>query len=316
MTIVLQSSGHFMTFVIFASLIYVMSFIFFLILIGIAVYYISKWQSSAPKQKTTSNFNNPNQGQQAPKNPSGNSSNSHTNYGKWVGGGLGWAFGGPIGGILGFALGSMFQGGQSGQGYRIGMPTQTGDFNVSLLVLTAAVMKADGTVKKSELDYVKSFYVQNFGVEASKRYIKTLGEILKHDINVEDVSRQIGRFMDYSSRLQLMHYLFGIALADGVAGKAEVNLISEIAGTMGIGVADFQSLKAMFVKDTDSAYKILEIAPEATDEEVKFAYREMAKKYHPDLVSHLGEDIQGAAEKKFQTVNEAYEAIKKERGFK
>ena len=29
-------------------------------------------------------------------------------YGKWIGGGLGWAFGGPIGAILGFAFGSMF----------------------------------------------------------------------------------------------------------------------------------------------------------------------------------------------------------------
>jgi DnaJ like chaperone protein len=207
----------------------------------------------------------------------------------------------------------MFQG---GQGLGIGTSTRTGDFNVSLLVLTAAVMKADGIVRKSELDYVKSFYVQNFGVEAAKRYIKMLNEILKSDINVQDVSRQIGRFMDYSSRLQLMHYLFGIALADGTAGKSEVNLISEIAAAMGVGTADFQSLKAMFVKDSDSAYKILEISPDATDDEVKFAYREMAKKYHPDLVSHLGEDIQGAAEKKFQTVNEAYEAIKKERGFK
>jgi len=316
LTIVLQSSVYCMTFVIFASLIYVMSFIFFLILIGIAVYYISKWQSSAPKQHKASNFTNTNEEQQTPKNPSGNASHAHNHYGKWVGGGLGWAFGGPIGGILGFALGSMFQGGQSGQGYRIGMPTQTGDFNVSLLVLTAAVMKADGTVKKSELDYVKSFYVQNFGVEASKRYIKTLGEILKHDINVGDVSRQIGRFMDYSSRLQLMHYLFGVAMADGRVDQSEAALISEIAGYMGINISDFQSLKAMFVKDTDSAYKILEITPDESDEEVKFAYREMAKKYHPDLVSHLGEDIQGAAEKKFQTVNEAYEAIKKERGFK
>ncbi len=292
-----------------------MSFLFFLLLIGIAIYFIKKWQTPSPRQNTKTNYTNSGTSNQAPNNPSGNHANSN-GYARWVGGGLGWAFGGPIGGILGFALGSMFQGGQNRQGYRIGMPTQTGDFNVSLLILTAAVMKADGTVRKSELDYVKSFYVQNFGVEAAKRYIKMLNEILKSDINVQDVSRQIGRFMDYSSRLQLMHYLFGIALADGTADKSEVNLISEIAAAMGVGAADFQSLKAMFVKDTDSAYKILGTSSDAADDEVKLAYREMAKKYHPDLVSHLGDDVQHAAEKKFQKVNEAYETIKKERGFK
>jgi DnaJ like chaperone protein len=72
----------------------------------------------------------------------------------------------------------------------------------------------------------------------------------------------------------------------------------------------------MFVKETDSAYKILEIHSSATDEELKKAYREMALKYHPDKVSHLGEEVREAAEKKFQTVTEAYETIKKQRGIK
>lgn len=295
-----------------------MSYLILLILIGVAVYFIMRWQASSSSNRGSGNpYTENTSGPIPPKAPSRRRRGSH-NYAKWVGGGLGWAFGGPIGGILGFALGSMFQGGgsHSGQTYRDGMPTQTGDFNVSLLILTAAVMKADGIVRKSELDFVKKFYAQNFDVEASKQYIKMLGEILKKDFNVMDVSRQIGRFMDYSARLQLMHYLFGIALADGNADKTEVDLIGEIAAAMGLGAADFQSLKAMFVKDTDSSYKILEITPEVTDEEVKFAYREMAKKYHPDKVIHLGNDIRKAAEEKFQKVNEAYEAIKKKRGFK
>ncbi len=303
-----------------------MSFLLFLLLIGIAYYYISKWNKTAPKQKTNSNTNysnysntNGGNGNRPPNNPyGGNNGYGRRNggYARWLGGALGWAFDGPIGGILGYVMGSMYDRGQFGQGLGIGAPTRAGDFNVSLLVLTAAVMKADGTVRKSELDYVKRFYTQNFGVEASRQYIKMLGDILKRDFNVMDVSGQIGRFMDYSSRLQLMHYLFGIALADGNADKSEVDLISQIAAAMGVGSADFQSLKAMFVKDTDSAYKILGINSSASDDDVKLAYREMAKKYHPDLVSHLGEEVQHSAEKKFQKVNEAYETIKKERGFK
>lgn len=295
-----------------------MGFLILLFLVGLGFYFIMKW-------KRTSSAQNPEGGSTAYKRGAHRSVGTAyfrrggaNNYAKWVGGGLGWAFGGPIGGILGYVLGSMFQGQQAmgGRSFRPGMPTTSGDFNVSLLVLTAAIMKADGTVKKSELEYVKKFYVANFGVEGAKHYIKLLGDILKKDFDVLEVSRQIGRFMDYAARLQLMHYLFGIALADGNIDNSEVEIIERIATAMGLGATDFQSIKAMFVKDTEGAYKILGINADAMDEEVKLAYREMAKKYHPDKVSHLGEDVKKAAEEKFMKVNEAYETIKKKRGMK
>ena len=79
---------------------------------------------------------------------------------------------------------------------------------------------------------------------------------------------------------------------------------------------DFKSIKAMFVGNTDKSYIILEIQPNATDSEVKKAYRKMAAKYHPDKVSHLGKDLSQMAENKFKAVNDAYQSIKKERGLK
>ena len=188
------------------------------------------------------------------------------------------------------------------------------DFNVTLLVLSAAVMKADGNVRKSELDYVKRFFLQSFGQERAETYIKMLREILQKDYDIREVSQQVGRYMDYSTRLQLLHYLFGIADSDGVISPAELNVINMISGYMGITNSDFASVKSMFIKETDNAYKILGIAPTATDEEVKKAYREMAKKNHPDLVSNLGDEVRQAAEKKFQEINAAYETIKKQRG--
>ena len=296
-----------------------MSYLLLLLLIGAAMYFFMKWQQpGSGSGRSGSSQPNADSGPYDPSQSAKINHGSNGNYAKWVGGGLGWAFGGPIGGILGFMLGSMFRGAQpaAGQTYRKGMPTQTGDFNVSLLVLTAAIMKADGSVRKSELDFVKQFYIRNFGETAARQYVKMLGEILKKDFNVIDVSRQIGRYMDYSARLQLMHYLFGIALADGKADPAEVNLIEQMAAAMGLGASDFQSIKAMFVKDTGNAYRILGVASTATNEEVKTAYRNMAKRYHPDKVSHLGEDVKKAAEEKFQKVNDAYETIKKERGIK
>jgi DnaJ like chaperone protein len=235
-------------------------------------------------------------------------------YAKWIGGGLGWAFGGPIGGILGFIFGTMVDGMQSGKfEYK---PTQSGDFSVSLLVLSAAVMRADGKVMKSELDYVRNFFIHNFGLETANQRIQMLQEILKQDFNLPEVCQQIGHYMEYPARLQLLHYLFGIASADGQYSPKEVEMVGTIAGYLGIERQDYESIRAMFVKDLNSAYKVLEITPEATDEEVKAAYRKMAVKYHPDKVEHLGPEIQKSANEKFQQLQAAYEEIKKQRGMK
>lgn len=233
--------------------------------------------------------------------------------------GLGWSFGGPLGGIIGYAIGSLFSGSRpryirSEVTDTFGNTEEKRDFNVTLLVLSAAVMKADGNVKRSELDYVKRFFLQNFGQERAENYIKMLREILSKDYNLYEVSQQVGRYMDYSSRLQLLHYLFGIANADGVISPEELGVINTISVNMGVANSDFASVKAMFVKENDSPYKILGISPSATDDEVKKAYREMAKKNHPDLVSSLGDEVRQAAERKFQEINAAYETIKKQRG--
>jgi len=206
----------------------------------------------------------------------------------------------------------MFEGMSNGK-YEYGQ-TQTGDFAVSLLVLTAAVMKADGSVKKSELSYVKSFYTNNFGVEKAGQYVKMLGELLKQEMDVQRVGLQIGQFMDYSSRMMLLQYLFGISQADRHYHPKEVDMINLISGYMGISQKDYESIKAMFIKDTGTAYQILEVSPNVTDEELKKAYRDLAKKHHPDKVSHLGEEVKMAAEEKFTRLNAAYEAIKVERG--
>jgi DnaJ like chaperone protein len=236
-------------------------------------------------------------------------------FGKWLGGGLGFVMGGPIGGLMGFLVGSVIDSAtvQTSAPRSRGVRTTQGDFGMSLLVLVAAVMKADGKVVRSELDFVKQFFVRQFGQESAKQALLMLKDILKQEIPVKDVSLQIGRNMDYSSRLQLLHLLFNVSLADGKIDPSELEIIERISGYLGVASADFLSIKNMFIPETDSSYKILEIDPSSTNEELKKAYRKMAVKYHPDKVSHLGEDFRKTAEEKFKKVNEAYEKIKKER---
>jgi len=238
-------------------------------------------------------------------------------YAKWIGGGLGWFLGGPVGALLGFAAGSIFDGKSQtetttryrGRSYN----TTPGDFGLSLIVLVATVMKADGKVVRAELDFVRNFFRKQFGEETAGEALLMLRDLLKQDIPVADVCRQISNNMEYSSRLQLLHMLYGISLSDRHADLRELNTIETIAGYLNISRKDRESLKNMFIPSDDAYYKILEIEPTATNEEVKKAYRKMARKFHPDMVSHLGEDFRKVANEKFRKVNEAYEKIKKSR---
>jgi DnaJ like chaperone protein len=240
-------------------------------------------------------------------------------FGKLIGGGLGFVLGGPIGALIGVALGSMIDGSTiqtSTMGSGVGRTTE-GDFKMSLLVLMACVMKADGRVDKAELAVVKKFLVANFGEQGALEALQVLKGLLDQDIDETQVSMQINQFMNYSSKLELVHLLFTIAYADGEVVSSELTVIQRVAGIFRISTLDFESLKAPFMKsiDRDWAYKSLEIEPTATNDEIKKAYRTMAKKYHPDLVNDLGEDVKKSATEKFRSVNEAYESLKKERGF-
>ncbi len=237
-------------------------------------------------------------------------------FGKWIAGGLGWAFLGPIGGLIGFALGAMVDG-QDGvvtQGNMLPGPTTQGDFITSLIVLMAAVMKSDGRVLKSELDFVKDFFVRSFGQEQARQATLLLKSVLDQNIPLEEVSRQISQRMDYSTRLQLIHLLFGISKADGLVSAEELKTVERIAWYMGIKTEDFNSIKALYSDNLESAFTALEISSDATDEEIRKAYRKMAVKYHPDKVAYLGEDLKNQANEKFQQLNTAYERIKKARG--
>lgn len=246
-------------------------------------------------------------------------------FGPWIGGAIGWATIGPIGAILGFAFGKMFSDlSHSVEWGPIGTPDETGqnpatrhgDFALSLIVLSAAVMKADDKIMRSELEYVKGVLKKNFGQDQAEQLTRMLQELLKQNVDAKRVAEQISTFMDGSKRLLLLQYLFGIAKADGQIHEKEVACIRQIAGWMGISAGELRSIEEMFQTGEADPYKILEIAPEATESEIKKAYRSLVVKFHPDKIQDLGPSHQKQAQERFLTIQAAYEKIKAERGMK
>lgn len=264
--------------------------------------------------------------------------------GKWIGGILGFITGGPLGALAGLAIGSMFDlgldavntsensgtrkasgafggGGQaSQQRYYEG---QRNSFLFALLVLSSYIIKADGKIMHSEMEMMRRFLLQNFGQSAKMQgesILKKLFEEQKRQGSVQfknTVSQccgQIAANMDYSQRLQLVNFLIMIAQADGYVDPTEVEAVKECAQWMGISVADVESMLNLKGDSLEEAYKVLGVSPDATNDEVRAAYRRLALQHHPDRVATLGEDVRKAAEQKFQEINAAKEKIYKSRG--
>lgn len=240
--------------------------------------------------------------------------------GKWILGGLGFAMGGPIGALIGVFVASLFDGNKAGftttKSHSYTRRATQGDVQVSIIVLIACVIKADGRVLKSEINYIKPFLLRSFGEEGAKQALQLLKELLEKDIDAISVARQIGQHVNYSTRLEFVHLLLNVSNSDGEMEQNELRIVEQISIAMSVQNADYQSLLALYQrqKDANWAYTALEIAPTATDDEVKKAYRRMAMKYHPDKVANAGEKIREQATDKFRGINEAYEFIKKQRG--
>lgn len=256
--------------------------------------------------------------------------------GKWIGGILGFMIQGPLGALAGFVLGSLLDGttvstnGSHGQEQMMedGQAGQRNSFLFSMLVMASYIIRADGRIMHSEMEYVRQFLRVNFGeasVAQGEQILLNLFEERKRidrqnpmafENTIRECGAQIAANLTYEERLQLLDFLANIAKSDGNVCPDEIEALKRVALSMGLSVKEAESMLNLGGNSLDEAYKVFELEPGATNEEVRAAYRRLALKHHPDKVAMLGEDIKKAAEEKFQNINQAKEQIYKSRGMK
>tara|TARA_B100000965_G_scaffold199867_1_gene166868 strand:+ start:99 stop:818 length:720 start_codon:yes stop_codon:yes gene_type:complete len=231
---------------------------------------------------------------------------------KWVAAVIGYSFLRFPGAILGFMAGSFFEflSKNSIQIRTSSNAIEPETFQLKLLALSALIIKADGKIEQTELNFVRGFFISQYGKERADSIFKTFNtQIKKETQHLEQLTLVFVQQTTYETRLQILHFLFGIANADGNVSDIELQKLSQVASGMQLRLPDFESIKAMFVKNTDNAYKILEVDSNASLNEIKKAYRKMAKKYHPDKLRGQDPAMIKGAEEKFREVQKAYETL-------
>ena len=256
-------------------------------------------------------------------------------WGKTIGAGLGFMVGGPIGAILGGVLGHSFdvesdQRRYGSHGYGQGpddWPELEREFDrqylfyVSLASLAAKMAKVDGQVTHDEIRAFDHFLRYDLGliIEERKQVAKIFNEAKNSPEEAAAIAQQFRALIGFQHDvLQMMiQLLFRIALADGTLHKQEEQFIQQMSAIFGFSPQAYQQIKALYIKPTDGAYAILGVERTASNDEIKKAYRQLSREYHPDRLQAKGvpEDFLKVAQEKMAAINQAYSDIRKERNF-
>lgn len=246
--------------------------------------------------------------------------------GKIVGGTIGLALGGPLGAIAGAAFGHFFDKSseltyQGGPGARLNRHEDAQmTFFVAAFSMLAKLVQADGRVTRDEIATIERFMQQDLRLSPASRQVAVdiFNTAKSSPHRFEDFARQFhAAFRHRPEILQFMvDILVRVALADRDMSAAEASLVREAARIFGIPEPDFADRASEHTVVNGRHYRILGVAADAPDEEIKQRYRTLVKEFHPDRIASKGlpDEFTEFAENKFREIQEAYETVQKERG--
>lgn len=204
--------------------------------------------------------------------------------------------------------------------------SQTASHNefVSLLVqILVHIAKIDGQVTREELQTIENFFRVSLRYNADQLlWVKEL--IKEANQNPSDLGELLTRFKSqfaYEPRLILLELIFQVIYSGTKVVDPEIEVARRIAVFLEITAHDLQTIHARYTQrfrqqasQEDRCYEVLGVSRGATPEEIKKAYRTLSMQYHPDKVSHLGEEFKRVAEEKMKEINAAYQYFKERQG--
>jgi len=254
-------------------------------------------------------------------------------WGTLLGGTLGYMFGGPLGALLGAALGRNFDRGITLTDRHAGFdPGQQERVQAAFFTATFSVMghvaKADGKVTRDEISAAETIMSQmQLDPQQRKAAKQLFNEGKKAGFPLQDVLVQFRRECHRRHNLEqiFLEIQIATAMADGTLHTAERKIIFGIGATLGFSPADVEHLFSLGGPQRpaqnrgqalEQAYEILGVDSNATDAEVKKAYRRLMSQHHPDklIAKGLPEEMIRLATEKTQRIKAAYERVKDSRG--
>ncbi len=239
----------------------------------------------------------------------------------WVGAGLGFLRGGPLGAIVGGAI-EHFASKKWAKVFNKNLPGLKNRpmFVFSLVALLSRIAKSKGGVTSLESNIIFRFLEKNLGVkeDGSQQISTIIRETQRVNPAIEPLVTQ---YRQASGNLYLI-LLLGLAYQVALVGTSETRLnedlqkdLKTLSDALGVSYDDHNRIRdkyGLFLLKTP--YSVLGLTSSASDTEIRKAYRQLAREYHPDTVSHLGADLAEQAHVKFLEIQSAYRELEKKRG--
>ena len=233
-------------------------------------------------------------------------------YYKFIAAFAGLFFGGVLGGISAFFLVRELVDNKD-EGIDI--------LELSLLKISSLMIKADGHIGKQEILVVRNFFIKKFGEKKANNLFKELKKNPPIPNNLDEILDEIKSRIEPNGLYAIIQFLYTISISDGHLAVSEDEFIFKVGKKLGFTISRLNDIRNQFVEKeekTSSSYNDSKKAPyikklglngNPTKEEIKKAYRKLAKEYHPDKLVGVSETIKKIAEEKFREIQEAYEFL-------